>query len=227
MKKISCLIIIIIISAIVKGQERELAIGIIGSPDLYYYDIKPVYGENHKLTSKFNYSIGFRFQYDFSKKILINSGFFYSTKGYIMDWEFIVSDPGDPMLPVETNLKVKYLDIPINIGYRLFNNEKIKILSSGGPIFGLLIDNKETSIFGDNSEIDSRLLNKNLNQAIFSINFNFGLEYYFHNNLFLSIVPFFTYGLNKMDENFMNSNQFCIGTNIGFYYRFIRNKNEP
>jgi len=204
------------------GQENRMSFGLAGSVDKYNFDFQPFAGINQKQTNDLSYSFGLRFQYGLNDKMLLRSGVFYSEKGYKTDylWGPLV-DPGDPYLPVESNLKLYYLNVPIMIGYNIINKAKFKLAPSTGIISEFLIGNTETSVFGDNSERASAFLNENLSAVLLSVQANIAFEYHFARNAFLTFEPYMRYGFNKIDGRVMSSKPMSYGVSLSINYKGI------
>jgi hypothetical protein len=222
MKKINFLILGLLLTFIVNGQDKKLSIGIVGSPDFYNYDFNSTPTFNHKYKSKINYSAGLRLQYSFTEKFGITTGLQYSTKGYILDYNWIVSDANDPLIPEESNLEVNYLDIPLTITYNFIIRDKLSLFTSTGVVMGFLMNNKETSTMADGSKKENEFLNvlyqQKLNSTLLALELGLGLKYNLNEKLFLTLVPHFRYGFNKIDDDILKSVPTSYGVLLGFHY---------
>jgi hypothetical protein len=222
MKKLNLLTLGLLLTFIVNGQDKKLSIGIVGSPDFYNYDFNNISVYDHKYKTKINYSAGLRLQYSFTEKIGITTGVQYSTKGYILDYAWIVAAPNDPAIPEESNLKVNYLDVPLMISYNFIIRDKVSLFASSGIMTSFLINSKETSTMADGSNKETEFLKvlykQKLNTVLLAFELDLGLKYNLNEKLFLTLVPYFRYGFNKIDDDILKSTPASYGGLLGFHY---------
>jgi hypothetical protein len=202
------------------GQENRISFGLASSIDKYNFDFEPFVGIDQKQTTDLAYSFGLRVQYDLNDKLSLRSGVLYSEKSYKTEYNFSPMDSGDPYIPRESNLKVGYLNVPLMIGLSMLNKEKFKFAPSAGITSEFLVGNTETSIFEDNSKRDSEFLSKKLSAILLSAQVNIGFEYHFDRNLYLTFEPYLRYGLNKIDDEIMNSKPLSYGAILGINYKW-------
>jgi hypothetical protein len=219
MKKIILIFSILLLSNVLLGQENKISIGLLGSLDKYEFDFKPIIGFDHEYEINPAYSFGLTVQYNVTERIISKGGFQYSEKGYKLNYAYNFMDPGDPFIPRSTNLKVRYLSIPLFLGYYFKNREIIKLSSSIGIVSDFLINNNEKSVFEDDTERESEFLNRNLNQFLLSSQVNIGIEYHLEKKLIFIIEPYLRYGLNAVDDDIMESNSISYGGIISVNYK--------
>jgi len=218
MRKFIIILSVVFASILVKGQENKFSIGIEGTIDFYNYFFKQTSGEQFKALP--GYNAGYRFQYNINEKLSLHFGILYSMKEYKKDYiYFIIS--GFP--PRTTKLKSYYLNIPFSIGYRVFSRGKLSIYPSVGMISGIFDESKEMTLFyGYRDEEPSDYLNQNLSKFLLSAQLDLGFEYMFLKRLFITIAPYFNYGINKMDNAIMNSNSISYGGMLSINYKFMK-----
>ena len=222
MKKTSLFSILLLLTILVNGQVNKLSIGIIGSPDFYNYQFKSIPGFDHEYKTKTNYSLGLSMNYNFAEKISVKTGLLFSTKGYILDYSWGNIEPNDPLIPLESNINVSYIDIPVLVSYDFVHQDKLSLFASTGIVTSFLIKEKEISKMGDGSEKETEFsktgLNQKFNKTIFAIDLELGLKYNLSEKLFISIAPYLRYGLNKISDEVLESNPMSYGASFGFHF---------
>lgn len=219
MKKISLLSVLLLLTTLVNGQVNKLSIGIKGSPDFYNYQFKDdIWGFGKEDKTKINYSLGPSVNYNISEKFSIMTGLLYATKGYILNYHFNLFDPNDPAFPNKSNINVSYLDIPLLISYDFIDQDKLSIFASTGVVSSFLIKEKEISTMGNGSVKETKYSRPPFNKLLFAIDLGLGLKYNLSEKLFISIVPYWRYGLNKLNDKILESNQTSTGANFGFFF---------
>lgn len=219
MKKLSIILIILLVSNLSFGQENKFSIGILGSFDKFDYDFKPITGFNHEYNINSAYSLGLNVKYNFAERLFAKGATQYSKRGYQLDYDYNFMDPGDPYIPRETTIKLSYIGIPIFIGYNLYNGERFKIAPSVGLVSEFLISDTETSVFEDNSERESEFLNQDLNKFLISSQLNLAFDYHFSDKIFLSLEPYVGIGFNAIDEDKIKSNSISYGGIFSINYK--------
>ncbi|MCF8363153.1 MAG: PorT family protein [Prolixibacteraceae bacterium] len=219
MKKLIIISTILLLSNLSFGQENKFSIGILSSFDKFDYDFKPITGFNHEYHINSAYSFGLNFKYNFAERLFTKGAIQYSKRGYKLNYDYNVMEPGDPLIPRETTIKLDYIGVPLFIGYNLYDGEKFKIAPTLGLVSELLISNNETSVFEDDSERESEFLNQNLNKFLISSQLNMAFDYHFSNKFFLSLEPFFSISINAIDNEIMESNSISYGGILSINYK--------
>lgn len=183
---------ILLLSNISFGQKNKISIGLLGSLDKF--NSKPVTGSNYECEINTAYSFGLNVKYNLAKRLFIKVGGQYSKREYKLDYNFIFTESGDPLIPRETTNELNYIGIPLFMGYDLYNGDKFKIAPSFGLLNEILFSDNETTIFEDNSEIESDFLRQALDKIIFSYQFNLAFSYHFADRLYLSFEPYLRFG---------------------------------
>jgi opacity protein-like surface antigen len=222
MKKIHLITVLLLMTFVVKGQVNKLSIGLFSSPDAYNYSFNKIPGFDHKYKTRINYSTGLIMQYNLNENFVVRTGLLYSTKGYLLDYAFIFMEPNDPLIPRESNVKLSYCDIPIMVSYNFINDGRLSLYASSGIIGSILINDKEISIMEDDSEKETEfskvLFNQKFNSTVFAIEFGLGLKYNLNEKVFISLVPYLRYGLNKINNDVLKSNPMSYGIGAGFNF---------
>jgi len=219
MKKLIIISTFLLLSTLSFGQENKFSIGILSSFDKFDYDFKPITGFNHEYDINSAYSFGLNVKYNFAERLFAKGAILYSKRGYKLNYDYTLMEPGDPYIPRETTIKLDYIGVPLFVGYILYNGEKFKIAPSLGLVSEFLIRDNETSVFGDNSERESEFLNQNLNKFLISSQLNLAFDYHLSDKIFLSLEPYLRIGFNAIDNDIIKSNSISYGGIISINYK--------
>ena len=122
------------------GQDKKISLGLISSIEYNEYDFKETdFHPNYDYKSNTGYSIGLGLDYQIQEKIFVKSGLTYSILGYQLKYNYLVRDPGDPLIPRKSELTVSYISIPLMIGYQVMNFGNLRFNPSFGLNFGFQI----------------------------------------------------------------------------------------
>ena len=217
------LIFSVVFSALqANGQENRLSFGSAVSIDKYNFNFKPFDGIEQTQKTELAYSIGLRLQYDIHEKMSLRSGVLYSGRTYKTIYAFSPISSGDPSIPRSSSLNLEYLNIPLMIGFNVLKNEKFTLVPSAGFLSEFLLGRTETSIFEDNSKSPSDFLSMKLASILCSTQVNVGVEYHFSRKVYLTFEPYLRYGINKRDDEIMNSNPVSFGALLSINYRCVK-----
>jgi len=220
MKKITIIAFLLLIITInLIGQDNKFSVGLIGSlgTNKFYFEET---GFNYDYISKLDFSYGIGFQYYFLEKVFISSGIKCLTIGYKVKYNYILRDPGDPAFPRQSELNVSYLKVPIMIGYKVFQTKKFSFNPSLGISICFETNRTGTTIYEDNSERESELLDEDINTTIVLCNLDFGVEYHLKDKFKIGLEPYIGKGLNKLNDDTMSSGQLSYGGIPGLFYIF-------
>ena len=221
MKRSILISTLLLLASLVNAQDSKFSIGITGSPDIYNYEFKPIPDFYHTYKTKTNYSIGLSVSYNFAERFSVKSGLLYSTKGYILNYSWIGAEPNDPFIPVESNMNINYLDVPVLISYDFLQLDKLSLFTSSGIVASFLIDENETSTMGDGSEKEtdfSRVMfNQSFNNTLVAIDLEVGLNYNINQKVYVSVAPYLRFGLDKISDEVLESNPISYGASLGLH----------
>jgi opacity protein-like surface antigen len=222
MKKISFLVIIIFpILVNLNGQDNRFSIGLIGSLESNKYDfISTSLTENYDYEASIGYSCGIGAKYNLTEKLFLKSGLLLYSHGYSIKYNYVFMDEGDPLIPRQSDLRVTYFRIPLKVGFQVLNFGKFSFNPAVGLNTAFQISIYEKTTYEDNAQRESTILSADLNKTQLGINIDLGVEYELSQNMNLTIIPYLAKGLNKLDDNGMETGQISIGGKFGLYYRF-------
>ena len=221
MKKIILFSVFVLFAILANGQNNKLSIGITGSPDFYNYQFKSSQGFEHEYNTKVNYSLGLSLKYNFAERYSVKTGLLFSTKGYILDYSWLIAQTNDPLIAQKSNINLSYLDIPVLVSYEFYQRDKLSLYTSTGLIMSFLINEDETSTMGDGTEKETEFskttFNQTFNNTLLAIDLEFGLKYNLNKKLFISLAPYLRYGLNKISDEVLESNPISYGASFGIH----------
>jgi len=222
MKKISFLVISIFsILVNLNGQDNRFSIGLIGSLESDKYDFKSTsLTENYEYESSIGYSCGIGAKYNLTEKLFLESGLLLYSLGCSIKYNYVFMDDGDPLIPRQSDLRVTYFRIPLKVGFQILDFGKFSFKPSVGLYTAFQISTDEKTTYEDNAQRESTILSTDLNKPQLGINIDLGVDYELRQNMNLTIIPYFTKGLNKLSANGMESGHISIGGTFGLYYRF-------
>jgi hypothetical protein len=102
-----------------KAFRPQFALAVIAAPDIN--------GVGSFQQSKVGTNIGLQFSAGVSKKLSITTGVLYSVKPYSMGFENYHTPYQFPVNPSNVTADCRMLDIPVNVGYQLYNKQQNKI----------------------------------------------------------------------------------------------------
>lgn len=115
------------------------------------------------------------------------------------------------------NQATRYIEIPLEIGYKLIDN-KFGIEVIGG-MSSLLLNNNSISLISNGMEMEIGKAN-NLNQIHFSSNVGLGFKYKFLKSFEANFNPMFKYQINTYTDNSGNFKPYFIGLYSGLSFKF-------
>jgi opacity protein-like surface antigen len=173
------------------------------------------------IDSKLGFYIGASAAKDINDNLFVGAGLNYSTKGYA--YSSSVDVPGFFKVDSEGSSSMNYLEIPINIGYRIGD----KITIQAGPYLGLLmgVSNKSTTTTLDyttnlsSTSEESNSDDTGWSKSDFGLNIGAGL------NLTESLSIRLNYGLGLADLNDDSNVTYTYKNNVlsvGVGYTFMK-----
>jgi hypothetical protein len=240
MKKISLLFFTLLsflsIAQKENNNESKFRIGIYIQPNIDYRRLFGT-GENEITTliidsrndyeiSKIGYNIGLNTEFTITEKISIESGVSYSNKGYKskkIDAIFPQGPEPSGLVAVQISYLFNYIEIPLQLNYKVGNN-KLRFISSFGASINIMLSAQEkTKIFyGDGSSQTNKLkVDNSYTYAYNKLNIfptiSLGAEYLLNNNLTLRVQPTFNYGVLKIIDSPIRANLWSFGLKVGGY----------
>jgi hypothetical protein len=122
----------------------QYALTVLAAPDLN--------GVGSFQQGKVGANVGLQFSAGLSKKFTITTGIIYSAKPYLTDFDSYHTLYKFPVSPVNITADCRMLDIPLNIGYQVYNKRQNKIsVGTGLSSYLMLHENYTFNYAGSNS----------------------------------------------------------------------------
>jgi hypothetical protein len=173
-------------------------------------------------TSKFGFTTGINVCYYFNEKLSIESGIFYSNKGYktIPIKTYLIDVSGNSRYVNASFISsYTYLDFPFKANYTFFKKRFKMVVGIGGTL-NVLLNSTFTS--DPKEAIESVIvLSQNVpNKINLSPTISVGLQYQLNEKMYLRIEPNYHYGIFGTDnDSFRTVHLWSAGINIGYYYK--------
>ena len=131
-----------------------------------------------------------------------------------------ISPSGSPLIKYDgaLNQVIGFIEVPVELSYKVIDNNKFDIEVVGGMSTLFLSDNS-VSIVSNGQEMTIGKAN-NLNNIHFSSNVGLGFKYSFWKNFDANFQPMFKYQINTFSENSGDFKPYFIGLYTGVSFSF-------
>jgi hypothetical protein len=226
---------------------NRFSVGISISPDYCYRTLEDNKGStisayiiderDKREIPKFCVSYGLNIGYNLSNQLMIETGVYYSSKGYAYDfsgltfgdmidprYNFIYGSQSTEIMKIKKRLyNFNYLDIPIRAIYN-FGENKISLIASAGLIANVFL-NANSQLVYENVNGDTNYEKQNIPYKYKSITISTvisaGLIYNISNKINLRAEPTFRYSFVKNSyDSPIDEYLWSAGLNISGNYKF-------
>jgi hypothetical protein len=154
-----------------------------------------------------------------SSKIYVSLGAAYATKDFVLNYNYQVLDPDDPFpIPDQTRIRVRYLEIPLTLGYGILTRRKYSLCVAAGFYPSYLVEKGEhTTYLNSGNPSTTYFVNAN-SSTIYSGTLGFIAHYSISNGCGVFIEPSYLYFMGAVNREAMKSNSslYRIKTGIQF-----------
>ncbi|MBX2965814.1 MAG: outer membrane beta-barrel protein [Cyclobacteriaceae bacterium] len=184
MKRCFFFTILFLIALSVTAQDKKIRFGVSSSFDYNFYGTVTDYPWAD-YQGKVNFSAGFVFKYQLNERLFFLTKALYSTKNYKLKENenslFYVPpgsstpvpvDPGPPMDNPNPVFRNSFVDIPLEIGWSLFNKKNFGIAGVFGFVNSFQVAHKNESFY-----IDSPVEEKTYNNYLLSTKMGVGFMF--------------------------------------------------
>ena len=226
MKKLIILLFFLGYSQLSSAQEKGLSIGLGGSLDkrLNDYTEFPLSGFNHQFSDISEFSFGLQIDYQINDKIGLRSGISYSRKGYKLVYEWLTLDgsnrTGDPAIPLESEFRLAYLDIPVSFYYQVVKTKRYTLSPSIGIMNSVHIGDSEISEMGDGTTKETTFNSFDTNPYLSGTRLGLISNLNLSDNIFLSLEPYAMYNFSKLNDTDIENSTFTFGGYLSLNYAF-------
>jgi hypothetical protein len=172
----------------------------------------------------FGYTAGLDFSWFASKRLTLETGLWFSDKGYQMKWmQFAtIANPSNTDNKFKLYLKEGYLNIPLKLNFNIITSPLTFFISAGmSTDFRLYSKTKVFMVYEDGSK-DTQTINyyEGMRDVIISYIGSFGLEYNFRKNFKIRFEPTYTMAILPLVTGELRTYLWTLGGNAGIYYMF-------
>ncbi len=216
-----------------KKEQQPFFVGLHFSPDYSYRRLVNNDGQSVSQTiirsrdrmekARLGFTTGVSFGWNISSRLQIESGLFYSAKGYKTHKQLLVYippvSPGDPVA-VKHVYRKQFLDIPLRVVY-LWGGKKLQMAPSGGMVINLLLNQGQVTYnYYGSGEVkrDNTKLQDDIREVNLSVQLGMGLRYRLNGRLKLMAEPVLRYGLLNSADTPVAEKLWTGGLNTGLYF---------
>jgi len=217
-----------------KKINKNISVGLSFSPT---YNYRTLINEDNSATNKMvidnrdkneigkvGFGAGANVYITLSKKFELQSGLFYSDKGYKTKKVALNFQTTGPNIPTHfiAKYQMHYLDVPLKLNY-MSGQGRLKFIAGAGfsANFFLNASGKTTVFYGDGRREDREKQSSTTDYQKFNISAlaSVGVEYKLQQNIFLRAEPTFQYGLLKTVDASIAEHLWNAALNIGIHTR--------
>jgi len=207
-----------------KSEFARFKVGLNVTPEMGYRIIMVTGSSiaslrNDTEVPKMGYSAGVTFNYNFSKKIGVETGLQYASRGYT----YKTTELFHPVLPLSGELERRYswnyLEIPVRAVFTS-GEKKVKFLASAGATAGFFLNARSTTIIKYSNGQESRTsgeLSIHYRQFVICPQLSLGAEYQLSSLFHFRFEPIARYGLNSVVNSPLKTNLISGGLLVSFY----------
>jgi hypothetical protein len=212
--------------------DKAVSIGISFSPDYNFRTLKNNDGSsssamvidrrNQIEKGKFGFTTGLSLHAGLSKKLELQTGLLYSSKGYkspkqVLDY---ASRPGEPVY-IKSEASFNYLDVPLKLNF-ISGSGQVRFIVGAGLTANFLLNDSEKVIliYADGSEHDfHQSIGFTYKKFNLSSLISAGVQFELRKNILLRTEPTFRYGLLKINDTPVTAYLWNVGFAIGVCYK--------
>lgn len=217
---------------------KNITVGFSFSPDYSYRTLKNNDGSsssemiidqrNDIEKGKLGFTTGLNLNIKVSKNLAIQTGIFYSDKGYRNPKQALSFSSPSPTEPthVSTRYNLNYLDIPLKLNF-ISGRGKVTLIVGAGLAVNLFL-NASTNVtyFYDDGREENRKQSSSVAYNKFNLSSlaSVGFEYRLKDHISLRAEPTFRYGLSKTVDQPIAEQLWSVGLNMSIYIQLINPK---
>lgn len=151
----------------------------------------PRTGFDHTLDDlPLEYGLGVQLDYSLTEWLGLRAGLLYARKGYVQVYDWNVLDNRDPLIPIQSELRMHYLDVPLTAYYRVVTTERYSLAPSAGLIASFSLGASEVSEMGDGDIEETEFVNPNPEPTLFALRLGLINNLHLGDRMTLSAEPF-------------------------------------
>lgn len=216
-----------------KAANKHFFTGIHFSPDLCYRQLVNNDGQSVTETiikarnriekTRVGLSTGISFGWYISSRVQVETGLFFSDRGYRTNKELLVyipPVPGNAPFAVKHIYKKRFFDVPLRVVY-LWGDKRLQLATGGGLIMNLLLNQRQVTYnYFETGEMkkENTKLQDDFKRLNLSLQLGMGLRYRINERLRLMVEPVVKYGLFKSADTPVAEKLWTVGLNSGIYF---------
>ena len=182
-----------------------------------------LYNENDKF--KIGYTAGLNFCYNFNRTIAIETGIYYSNKGYqsIIELNYINQPDPISLKKMRSVYNYNYVDVPLKANFT-FGKKKLRFTTSTGLVLNRFLTSK-TVIYREFADSKENFKTKETSEKLFnpitiSATVSAGIDWKLSSKTNLKIEPTFRYGLKGINNDPIVMYLWNYGINVNYSFGF-------
>ena len=160
-----------------------------------------------------------------SSKLYVSLGVGYATKDFALNYHYRVLDPNDPFpIPDKTRVEIRYLEVPLTIGYGILTKRKYSLCISAGFYPSYLVEKSERTTYLNNGNPSTTYFVNANRSTIYSGTIGFIAHYSIGANCGIFIEPGYMYFIGAVNKNAMDANFSLFRIKTGIQFSLYRKK---
>jgi hypothetical protein len=144
-----------------------------------FNNIRGETGFNHQYTyQKMDFRTGIDLSLHAGKRSTLKTGVTWFRVEYAADYNFIATDPNDPLIPTYTDIRLLYLEIPAIYNFSFIAREKVSVYLLAGFSVAIPVSQSGLTTYADNSQ---RQFDR-VNPYLLSVPLGLGFRYHLNQN---------------------------------------------
>ena len=218
-----------------KPEKPKFALGVNFSPGYAYRFIwlsKDASSFTHKVKElfddteegKFGYTTGLNFSWFPAKRLTLETGIWFSNKGFDLKWVDLSTATGepDPIGKAKVRYSIAYLSVPVKVNFNILTSPLTLFISAGITADYLLYSKSKIFVVYTDGHTDSHTSDsrEGLKDLTMSALGSVGLEYTFLKHFRVRFEPTYMMNILKIGSGDAGTYLWSVGGNVGMYYVF-------
>lgn len=160
-----------------------------------------------------------------SSKLYISLGVGYATKDFALDYNYEVLDPDDPFpIPDQTKVKIRYLEIPLTVGYGVLSRRKFSLCIAAGFYPSYLIEENEHTTYLNSGDLSTSYFVSATRSILYSGTIGFIAHYSISKSVGVFLEPGYLYFIGPVNNKAMEANSSLLRIKTGIQFSLFHKK---
>ncbi len=226
MRHLPILLTLFISANVAIAQDSKFSIGLGGSYDVSKNEYSTSFAAvlpNREYKDITQYSYGLQFNYLASEKLGVRVGMFYARKGYMLEYDW-VSYPqpggsGDPLIPIETEYQIDYLELSVSAFYRLVDAKFYHFAPSVGMMNSVLVTERAIDTMGDGDK-EEQESDTGPTPHIPGFRLSLINDFDLGQQFFISLEPYILFQRKTVNNSAVIDTDYTYGAYLSLNYKF-------